>query len=83
MRTGVDWDAGWTGFCDDGDESPDSIVAGNISHWTTDVSITTATFETRLCLWEITEKMYNRNCDMACADLKPNRKGGGNFMQQT
>jgi hypothetical protein len=28
-------------------------------------------------------KMYNKNCDNGFTDLKQDRKGGGNFMQQT
>jgi hypothetical protein len=26
--------------------------------------------QTKLCQWEITGKMYNKNCDKTCTDLK-------------
>jgi hypothetical protein len=32
---------------------------------------------------DITGKIYNKNCDTTCTDLKLSRKGGENFVQQT
>jgi hypothetical protein len=60
----------------------DQLERVNLNHWTAYVSITTAiqTPEIRLCQWKVTGKVHNKICDKACTD---DRKGGGNFMQQT
>jgi hypothetical protein len=41
------------------------LERANLNHWTTYVSITTAKY-----IPEITRKIYNKNCDKACTDLK-------------